>query len=305
MTQFDLELTQAPTKLPETATPLPTSTLQPPTETPLPTNTSRPPATATAVPCNWAQFVKDVTIPDETSLTAGKSFTKVWRLRNIGGCTWSKDYALFFSSGDKMDGATLVPLPHAVLPGKKIDLEVQLVAPDKAGEYLGNWMLRSSSGEVFGIGTEGSKPFWVQIKVKDQKTIWENYQNPYFRILLQYPANWKHLDGEPQSGDKYGGADGFFGINAMSGASIDHATDAEAYHHLQPYGSNPEIKSVKVQGQEARLILPSADANMQNQSALIVRYPQPTLINGQIYEFFVLYADIDHVQAIGVSLRFN
>ena len=178
MTQFDLELTQAPTKLPETATPLPTSTLQPPTETPLPTNTSRPPATATAVPCNWAQFVKDVTIPDETGLTAGESFTKVWRLRNIGGCTWSKDYALFFSSGDKMDGATLVPLPHAVLPGKKIDLEVQLVAPDKAGEYLGNWMLRSSSGEVFGIGTEGSKPFWVQIKVKDQKTIWENYQNP-------------------------------------------------------------------------------------------------------------------------------
>src|SRR5512143_3278895 len=39
--------------------------------------------------CDWAQFVADVTVPDGTSYAPGTTFTKTWRLKNIGSCTWT------------------------------------------------------------------------------------------------------------------------------------------------------------------------------------------------------------------------
>jgi len=136
---------------------------------------------------------------------------------------------------------------------------------------------------------------------------WQTYSNPYFGITLKYPADWQPVPGygDPESGEKYAGTDGFFMINAMDGESIDSVAAAEANHVLQPYGSQPTIESLQIQGQEARLILPSADANMEDQSALIVRYPQPVTIAGHAYPFFVLYADQNHVRAIGETLRFT
>src|SRR5271157_1067465 len=59
----------------------------------------RPLSTST---CNWAQFVADVTVPDGTTLAPGATFTKTWRLENIGNCTWTTSYALVFSSGSAM-----------------------------------------------------------------------------------------------------------------------------------------------------------------------------------------------------------
>jgi len=139
------------------ATNLPTSTQVPPTSTPRPT--------ATPVPCNWAQFVKDVTIPDDTVMSPGESFTKTWRLKNIGSCTWTTGYSLVFLNGEPMDGNT-VAIPHTVTPGETVDLSVDLVAPDKVGTYRGNWMLRNKDGR-FGIGDSADVAFWVQIKVKE------------------------------------------------------------------------------------------------------------------------------------------
>ena len=138
---------------------------------------------------------------------------------------------------------------------------------------------------------------------------WQTYSNPYFGITLKYPANWQPVPGygDPETGEKYAGTDGFFMINAMDGASIDSVAAAEANHVLQPYGSQPTIESLQIQGQEARLILPSADqpAGMDGQAALIVRYPQPVEIAGHLYPFFVLYADQDHIRAIAETLRFS
>ena len=99
---------------------LPTATLQPAaTNAPAPTNTNPPPTatrippTSTPVPCNQAQFVKDVTIPDNTELGPGQSFTKTWRLKNIGTCAWTTGYDLVFLSGDAMGGSS-VDLPQRV-----------------------------------------------------------------------------------------------------------------------------------------------------------------------------------------------
>jgi len=115
--------------------------------------------------CDWAQFVTDVTIPDGTSFSAGATFAKTWRLKNIGTCTWSTSYSLVFSSGEKMGGPDSVALTSNVAPGQTVDLTVNLTAPATSGSYRGFWLLKNASGGLFGIGTTAAKPFWVTINV--------------------------------------------------------------------------------------------------------------------------------------------
>jgi hypothetical protein len=134
--------------------------------TPEPTTTPIPTPIPTGISCSdLAIFVQDVTIPDNTNIQPGKTFEKVWRLRNNGTCTWTTAYNLVFHSGHTMGGPASVSIPSDVAPGKTVDLKVNMVAPVTNGTYRGNWMLSNTTGALFGIGENGDKPFWVQIVV--------------------------------------------------------------------------------------------------------------------------------------------
>jgi hypothetical protein len=149
----------APTQAPLPPTAIPTSTPIPATNTPLPT--------ATAVTyCDWVSFVKDVTIPDGSIMDPNETFTKTWRLKNRGTCTWTPDYMLVYTSGSQMGGTTAVRLPGYVSPGQTVDVSVPLVAPDENGKYTGYWMLRNASGTLFGYGDRANQAFYVDIRVK-------------------------------------------------------------------------------------------------------------------------------------------
>jgi hypothetical protein len=112
----------------------------------------------------------DVTIPDDTVLQPGQSFTKIWRLRNVGTCTWTQAYRVELFSGDAMGAASSVPLAHEVLPGQGIDISVDMVAPRAAGMFQGNWKLRNQKNQWFGIGPNGDSPFWVRIVIPPTPT---------------------------------------------------------------------------------------------------------------------------------------
>ena len=122
--------------------------------------------TSTPIPCNWVSFVKDVAYPDGSDLIAGTAFTKTWRLKNIGTCTWTSGYRLIFSHGDRMSAPDSVPLTSgAVAPGETVDVSVNLVAPDAPGTYQGNFLIRSPDNVVFGLGPSADQSFWVKIEV--------------------------------------------------------------------------------------------------------------------------------------------
>ena len=140
-----------PTSIPATATSVP------PTNTPVPTAVTY---------CDWAMFIKDVTIPDGTQLSPGEVFTKVWRLQNRGTCTWTPDYDVVFYSGAQMSGAAM-QIPGYVAPGQTVDVAVTLTAPSTPGRYTGYWILRNSSGALFGSGASADESFYVDIYVKD------------------------------------------------------------------------------------------------------------------------------------------
>jgi len=150
--------------------PLPTvatgggSTAVPPANIPA-TKTPIPQVPAPVSRCDAAQFVGDVTYPDGSLLTRNSTFVKIWKIKNIGTCSWTTSYALVFTGGDAMSGPAAASLSKNVNPGESIEVPVTLTAPGVDGSYRGYWKLRNSSNVLFGIGTQADTAFWVDIKV--------------------------------------------------------------------------------------------------------------------------------------------
>ncbi|HEX8993046.1 MAG TPA: NBR1-Ig-like domain-containing protein [Anaerolineales bacterium] len=127
------------------------------------------PAAASSV-CDWAQFITDVTVPDGMNFAPGATFTKTWRIKNIGTCTWTTSYALVFSSGNQLGGPSSANLKSNVAPGDTFDFSINLKAPNAAGNYTGFWQLKNASGVLFGIGSTANKTWWVEINVSGGST---------------------------------------------------------------------------------------------------------------------------------------
>ena len=105
-----------------------------------------------------AEFVADVTIPDNTPVQPKSPFIKTWRVRNSGQCQWEATYALIFLRGDQMNASSRAPVA-ATPPGASTDISVAFVAPDKPGIYTSTWQLRTTQGVLFG------KPIFAVIRV--------------------------------------------------------------------------------------------------------------------------------------------
>ncbi len=124
---------------PSFAPTLPLTTALPPTSVPSTQQTN----------CNVAQFISDLDVPDGATMTPGQTFTKSWRIKNIGTCTWTTDYLVIFLSGDQMTGAGSQALPGNVMPGQEVDLSVSLIAPDAGGNYIGGYALQDANEGIF------------------------------------------------------------------------------------------------------------------------------------------------------------
>jgi hypothetical protein len=177
-------VTPSPTSAPATATAVPTNTPTPtplpPTATSIPTATPpAPTATPTPLPCDWASFVADVQISDGETLKSGATFTKTWRLKNIGSCTWTREYSLVFVSGSQMEAPSRIWLDSQVRPGETVDVSVQFKAPTRTGEYIGYWQMRNASGVNFGIGDNASRAFWIMIRVAEPTKLVFNLADNY------------------------------------------------------------------------------------------------------------------------------
>lgn len=150
------------------------STLNAPTFTPtstlsIPSPTAFVFETYTAVPpvtkCDAAAFVTDVTYPDGSNVGMGVIFTKIWRIKNVGTCTWTPSYALVFVSGERFGAQSAVALPGNVAPGQSVDLAIQLTAPNQPGRFKGFWKLRNASGILFGVGGSAEDSFYADLAV--------------------------------------------------------------------------------------------------------------------------------------------
>ncbi len=143
--------------------PAPTATpVVPPTATPVPVGSPTP------VPCiNGMQYVADLNYNDNNMtspppVAPGQPFSKGWRIRNSGTCSWDPSYRLVFVSGN-LPGASMggqpTPVQGQVAPGQTYDMFVNLVAPLQPGVYQGIWQMVDGTNAPFG------DRIWVGITV--------------------------------------------------------------------------------------------------------------------------------------------
>ncbi|MGD9148628.1 MAG: transporter substrate-binding domain-containing protein, partial [Anaerolineae bacterium] len=124
-------------------------------DTLLPTPT--PAATATAGPppgcIDGLTFVNHPdgqgTPENPIQVGPGQRFTKVWRVKNTGTCTWDSNYKLTFSSGTPMAGQP-APIQSQVAPGQEYDVSVNFTAPQGGGNYQSIWQMTNAQGTGFG-----------------------------------------------------------------------------------------------------------------------------------------------------------
>ena len=162
--------TQAPAVTNTLVTPLLTNTSLAETSAVLPTATSTPvlPQPTNSPDCtNLASFVADVTIPDNTNVTGGTIFTKTWRIRNTGTCTWGSSYTLAHYSDEDMGAPASMPL-NVAQPGEELDISVDLRAANTVGTHRGNFVIKNPAGLIMQIDNDSR--LWVIINVTDTVT---------------------------------------------------------------------------------------------------------------------------------------
>jgi hypothetical protein len=106
-----------------------------------------------------SQYVADITIPDDTVMEPGQSFTKTWRLRNNGSRNWGAGFTAAFLNGTALTPTTSHPAPSAAA-NSDVNLSIPMTAPNEAGTYTSEWVLKDDQGNVFGTN------FYTRIVVK-------------------------------------------------------------------------------------------------------------------------------------------
>ncbi len=135
-----------------------------PTATPFPSApTPAAEATAASSACtDSAAFVADVTVPDYSNFDPRQSFTKTWRVKNTGTCTWNTGYKAVYSRGDTLDGAASVLLDQTA-PGATLDISIPMTAPAADGKYEAFYKLSNQSGDAMPI--DDGDALWALITV--------------------------------------------------------------------------------------------------------------------------------------------
>ncbi len=153
--------------------------------------------------CDAAHFVNDVTYADGSIVTRKNIFIKIWRIQNVGTCTWTPAYALTFTGGDLMNAPLDVALTKNVVPGETVDVQVTFTAPVKDGNYNSYWKLRNASGVLFGTGEQASVAVWVDIQVRGPAYVAYEFAPNYCS------ANWENAGAVLPCPGTDGDANGF------------------------------------------------------------------------------------------------
>jgi len=152
-----------------------------------------------------------------------------------------------------------------------------------------------------------------------------SYSNPAFQIELRYPVSWVPdplslfdacEDGLAESySNPRGRQYGYFQISAAGAPllDLDQLANTEVSHKHKPYGDNPRILSLAVDGREARLILPDETSPPPDEAfraALIVPYSVPIVLRkpppgepADSYNYLEVGAHKDFIRSIADSLE--
>lgn len=125
-----------------------------------------------------AVFVRDVTVPDGTNVTANVQFQKTWSVKNTSSAPWPKGVVL--KMVDPKDDQLVVlgvgAINRVVGPGEETEIGVHLQAPSRPGRCVQYWRLFTEDGVAFG------SRLWVDITVTQDNTAVERERLERMRL---------------------------------------------------------------------------------------------------------------------------
>ncbi len=144
---FSYSLTQTALAKPTNTATLTSS----PTSSPAPirTGTALTQAVGGPATCYGLVYAQDVTVPDNSPMTPGQSFTKTWRVRNTGSCAIAPGFTFKNVGGDPMGGQPLT-LTQPIPAGATTELSINMTAPTSTGTVQGTWRMADANGGNFG-----------------------------------------------------------------------------------------------------------------------------------------------------------
>lgn len=126
-----------------------------------------------------------------------------------------------------------------------------------------------------------------------------------YKVNFKYPKSWNK---NPRYEDKYEGETGFFEVDTFEGTNdIDAAVKEQINEYYKPYGSNPTVRSFIVDGQPAKVIYPSEDQAefyKDRDAAIVIKYPEPITIDGQQFDYVVIWVTKEYVPLIISTFKF-
>ncbi|MET8041531.1 NBR1-Ig-like domain-containing protein [Micromonospora sp. NPDC005215] len=98
-----------------------------------------------------SKFVADATIPDGTKVPVNATFVKVWTLANVGKVDWHNRFLARTNPTADADGCRVpdrVPIGDTP-PGEKVNISVQVTAPNRPGKCWVSWKMVDEYGKEF------------------------------------------------------------------------------------------------------------------------------------------------------------
>ena len=95
-----------------------------------------------------ASILVSETIPQNTQMVPGQSFTQSWTLRNSGTSTWNSSYGLQYVSGNAGCNHSAVAVNGLVAPNSTSTFSISCTSPAAAGTNREDWRLVGPAGAI-------------------------------------------------------------------------------------------------------------------------------------------------------------
>lgn len=128
----------------------------------------------------------------------------------------------------------------------------------------------------------------------------KKYTNPLLGIEFNYPQSYlpyleenEYIGDQPSrfvSNENNNALKSEIFINlagSLENGSIDEIAEYSAYHKLKPFGENPVIEKLQIQGQEIRVIKPTDPQNKERE--VIIELKKTVQLNNYYYKFLVIH----------------
>ncbi|MEF9960286.1 MAG: hypothetical protein RR448_01705 [Niameybacter sp.] len=134
---------------------------------------------------------------------------------------------------------------------------------------------------------------------------YKQFKSELYNITFKYPAAWTK---NPNYEERYDGSEGFVEIGEIEAFNrpIDTVAKQEISIPIKPYGTKPKIMELELDGEPARVIVPSEDQNkvFDRELAIIVKNKKPVKENGETYDYAIIWTDKANLEMILNSFKF-